>query len=141
MAALNMFTVKSVEFFGSIGRFGMTTNTDGESSYSYDADLSSATIDENGEITESFNIGDLASISLDESGVASFSVSVPVTKLGTRVEVGADNSGNRNLGVVQNIGKYITIGVRAIMNPGENSKKSAEILNQAREETRQVLTP
>lgn len=55
------------------------------------------------------------------------------------IEVGANNSGDGSLGVVQNIGKHISIGIRVIMNPGENIQRSAEMMHEAKEETRHIL--
>jgi len=57
-AVLNLFKVKTIEVFGNIGRIGATTDMDGNVSYSYDADASTANIEENGEVvSESFSLG------------------------------------------------------------------------------------
>jgi RHS repeat-associated protein len=139
-ATATLFAVKSVEFFGNIGRIGTTTDTKGNTDFSIDADLASVTIDENSEPSESYSLGTMANISNGESGgIESGSISIPVTKAGTMIEVGANNSGDGSLGVVQNIGKHISIGIRVIMNPGENIQRSAEMMHEAKEETRHIL--
>jgi hypothetical protein len=76
---------------------------------------------------------------MDESGVTSMSASVPVSKLGTNVEVGMDKSGNFSTAVVQKIGNQLSIGIRAIFNFGENRNKSNQMINDAEENTTQTL--
>jgi len=138
-ATFNLFKVKAIEIFVGDGDRGASVNTDGNVAVSFEDNSGKIEIDGDGQILGSFKVGDLANFTFDGSGkLKSAEVSIPINKAGTRVEGGKDNEGNFSFAVSQRFGKFIA-AVKAIINPQENRVESNKMINEARENKRDVI--